>query len=134
MRVYRIKDQSTGLYYTGGTHGWIKNPDYNSEFCITSEYRKFRDLLYDEKVEMNFWSGKYPWNKLYKETWNSVGKIFTNKSGADKALTTLCKVPTKTRQDKTKNILFGTSKSISWEVVECIITDVNPLPKGETND
>lgn len=127
IETYRIKDLSSGLYYTGGIYAEQKNPNYIADLYERERLRQNAEKTwtFQEKKDKDYWSGPWPWNERCKEKWNSVGKIFTNLRGAEKSLSELTGVPIHTRKNKAKNILFGNKKSNNYVIVRCRILDRN---------
>lgn len=124
--VYRIRDNKTGLYYTGGIYRQIRNtdaePDYNKRMDLRAKAEK--SWSYQEKKDKDFYDGKHPWNLWHKERWNEIGKLFVNKRGAEKTLSALTRTSKHVRANKASNILFGNEKSNNYEIVPCKILDI----------
>ena len=108
VEIYRIKDIDTGLYYNGGTGPLLRNELYDPKAIRTK----------------GDWTGKHPWNIWYRNYWDNVGKLFTNKRGAELAVSRLSSTSVHMRKDKTKNILYGNQKSNNLKIVRCRIIDI----------
>jgi len=125
IETYRIKNLETGLYYTGGVFSEYKNPNYEQDEKERNRQMNYaqNNWTHQEKKEKDYWNGPHPWNYYCKDRWNTVGKIFTNRRGAEKSLSELTGVSIHTRKEKTKNILFGNKKSNNYVIVPCRILD-----------
>ena len=125
IETFRIKDLATGLYYTGGIFAPEINEEYEKDDKKRKQLREYADKhwTYADKKEKDIYHGKHPWNYYFKTKWNTVGKIFVNRRGAEKSLSELTGVSIHTRKTKAKNILFGNRKSNNYVIVPCRILD-----------
>lgn len=114
--LYRIYDESTGLYYNGGQTQSKRNPNYDSKVTFKGDWNQKPD---------DYHHGKHPWNYWYKEYWDTTGKIFTNYRGAEQAVSRLSKTSKRIRKNKAENILFGNQKSNNIKILRCRIVNIN---------
>lgn len=130
--IWRIRDNSTGLYYTGGIYGQIKNPNYETDRTKRDRLRNEAERLsYEHRKEIDFWHGPHSWNYYHKERWNEIGKLFINRRGAEKTLSALTRTTKDIRATKAKNILYGNKKSNNYEIIGCKIFDIKVKEDGE---